>query len=158
MGALPGGPAVAPRVSLHGRASRAPSALLVMAGVLLGCEQPEEPEPPSIETAYLLDRVDGVVPPAPICEDGAVRTLRFESIALADDGSYGRLQETQAGGNPPIRQEERGQYERATDAILLRNAAGDAITLALLDSAGDFARRVHPCGDTLRYESVAVAE
>lgn len=121
------------------------------------CEQPDEPEPPVIETVYLLDRVDGVAPPAPVCESGEVaQVLRFESIALADDGSYGRLQETQIGNGPPSQQEERGDFERGDGTILLRPAGAATIVLTLLDSAGAFARRIHACGDSLRYQSVPV--
>lgn len=129
----------------------------LLCALLLGCEQPEEPEPPVIETVYLLDRVDGVAPPAPVCDAGAVsQMLRYESIALADDGTYGRLQETQTGGNAAVQQEERGQYERTPGAILLTNAASARITLTLLDSAGNHVRRIHTCGDTLRYASVPI--
>lgn len=125
--------------------------------LVLACEQPEEPEPPVIETVYLLDRVDGVAPPAPVCEGEPVtQVLRYESIALADDGTYGRLQETKIGDNAPVQQEERGEFERTEDAILLTNAASARITLTLLDSAGDHVRRVHTCGDTLRYASVPI--
>lgn len=134
--------------------------LVLLALVALpACEQPEEPETPTIETVYLLDRIDGVAPPAPVCEEEAGEyVLRFESIALADDGSYGRLQEVRIGDDPPSRQEERGDFERTADAILLRNGAGAVVTLALLDSAGDYARRIHTCGDTLRYASEPVIE
>ena len=126
---------------------------------VLGCEQAEEPEPPVIEAVYLLDRVNDAAPPAAVCEAGEVaQVLRFESIALAEDGSYGRLQETQIGGGTPIQQEERGEYERAAEVIELRPAGGGLVLLALLDSAGAFARRIHACGDTLRYQSVPVED
>ena len=125
----------------------------------LACEQPDEPEPPEVEVAYLLDRVNGIVPPAPVCEQGtADQTLRFESIALADDGSYGRLQEIQIEDELPFQQEERGTFERTDSTILLINADEDTLTLALLDTAAAFVRRIHTCGDTLRYRSVPVGD
>lgn len=130
-------------------------ALALFAGA--ACEQPEEPDPPVIETVYLLDRVDGATPPAPVCEsDGVSQVLRFESIALADDGTYGRLQETQVGGGSPVQQEERGAYERGDGTITLHPAGQGTLLLTLLDSAGTFARRIHACGDSLRYRSVPV--
>lgn len=135
------------------------AALAALAATGGACEQPEEPVPPTIETAYLLDRIDGVAPPAPVCEAGsATQLLRFESIALADDGSYGRLQEIQVDGGTPIQQEERGEFERADSTIVLRSAGGGVVVLALLDSAGVRARRIHTCGDTLVYASVPVAD
>ena len=133
--------------------------VLLALAALAACEQPDEPDRPRIETVYLLDRIDGEAPPAPVCEEDVVdHILRFESIALADDGSYGRLQEVRIGDDPPTRQEERGEFERTADSILLRSGAGGVVTLALLDSAGDFARRIHTCGDTLRYASEPVIE
>ncbi|HUF12529.1 MAG TPA: hypothetical protein VMN78_05455 [Longimicrobiales bacterium] len=134
-------------------------ALVALCAALAACEQPEEPEPPVIEVAYLLDRIDGEPPPAPVCEQGSVdQLLRFESIALADDGSYGRLQEIQIGSDPPLQQEERGEFEHTEAAILLHDAAGGVTALALLDSAGEHVRRIHTCGDTLRYASVPVLD
>jgi hypothetical protein len=135
------------------------AALLCTIVTLGACEQPEEPRPPVIEVAYLLDRVNGAAPPARVCEQDAIeQRLRFESIALADDGSYGRLQEIQIDDGTPIQQEERGEFERTAETILLRNANAVVTTLTLLDSAGAFVRRIHPCGDTLRYASVPIVE
>lgn len=144
------------------RRSRRVHAVVVIAALAPAagaCELPDQPEPPTIETVYLLDAIDGQAPPAPVCEEEPVtQLLRFESIALADDGSYGRVQEIQVGNGSPIQNEERGDFERSDSSIILRNAAGALVTLALLDSAGAHARRIHACGDTLRYESVPILE
>ena len=133
----------------------------VLLSMLLGtgCDGPAEPDGPAIETAYLLDRVNGNAPPEPICEQGSAdQSLEFESIALREDDTYGRVQVVRIEDDPAIQQEEEGDFERLADEILLINAADDTLVLTLLDSAGEHVRRVHTCGDTLRYASVPVEE
>jgi hypothetical protein len=127
--------------------------------LLAGCDEPAEPDTPDIDVAYLLDRVNGNAPPEPICEQGSVdQSLEFESIALRVDQTYGRAQVIRLGDDPPIEQRETGDFERTADEILLINAADDTLVLALLDSAGEHVRRIHPCGDTLRYASTPVED
>ena len=134
-------------------------ACAALAFVPAACELPDSPDPPVIEVAYLLDRVDGIAPPAPVCEAGSVdQLLRFESVALAEDGTYGRAQEIQIEDNPPFQQEERGDFIRTDSTILLLNEAADTVVLTLLDSVGEFVRRIHPCGDVLRYHSTDVID
>jgi len=134
-------------------------AALFSALLVTGCDEPAEPDGPAIDVAYLLDRVNGNAPPEPICEQGSAdQSLEFESIALRDDDTYGRVQVVRIEDDPPIQQEEQGDFERLADEILLINAADDTLVLTLLDSAGEHVRRVHTCGDTLRYVSVPVEE
>lgn len=137
----------------HGRnRARGLALLCCLAGALAACELPEETHEPAIEDLYLLDRIDGAPPPAPVCEQGEVaQRLHFESITLAEDGTYGRFQRSQLDDDPPIEQQETGEFERTDDAIVLRNGAGGVVTLALLDSAATFVQRIHPCGNVLRY-------
>lgn len=117
------------------------------------CADPTETDAPVIEAVYLLDRVNGAAPPAPICAEGsAEQTLIYESIALRDDDSYGRLQQTRIDDGPVIEQSETGEFARTDSTILLINAAEDTLILAILDAS--FLRRIHPCGDSLRYESL----
>ena len=126
---------------------------------LAACDEPAEPDTPDVEVAYLLDRVNGVAPPAPVCEEGELdQTLEFESIALRVDDTYGRAQVIRIEDDPPIQQEEEGDFARTDSTILLINAADDTLTLTLLDVDGDRVRRIHTCGDTLRYSSVPVGE
>ena len=73
---------------------------------LAACDEPAEPDTPDVEVAYLLDRVNGVAPPAPVCESGTVeQTLEFESVALRDDDTYGRAQVIRIDDVSPIQQE-----------------------------------------------------
>lgn len=166
MAGVSGSAAVA-RLSAFVRAGRAvvrtrTAAVTTVASLVAwtaACQLPDEPDPPVVETVYLLDAIDGLAPPRPVCEaEATMLLLRFESIALAADGSYGRLQETQLGENPPTQQEERGDFTRTDSTIVLENGAGALVTLALLDAAGEHVRRLHACGDTLRYESVPVGD
>ena len=121
----------------------------------LGCGLPDEPEPPRIIRAYELDRINGELPPAIVCADGAAdQILHFETFALDDQGRYGRSQVIEIDDDPPVEQQERGDYEDEDSAFVLVNAADDTVVLRLLDEAGELVRRVHPCGDTLRYESI----
>ena len=125
---------------------------------LLACDEPAEPDVVRVETAYLVDRVNGQPLPEPICEEGSAdQTLEFESVALREDETYGRLQLTRIEGDP-VEQEEEGEFVRTDSTILLINPADDTLVLELLDDAGAFARRVNPCGDTLRYDNVPVAQ
>jgi hypothetical protein len=138
------------------RTTRAAATTIAVMVALPACEVPEDPEPAAIEVAYLLDRVNGIAPPRPICEqEGALQVLLFESIALAEDDTYGRLQETRIDGGPVIQQREQGEFVRSDSTILLVNAADDTLTLELLDEDGAQTRRIHPCGDVLRYGAVA---
>ena len=130
---------------------------LVLCIAFVACDEPARPDTPDIEVAYLLDRVNGAPPPAPVCEQGEVdQTLQFESIALRDDDTYGRVQVVRIDDNTPVQQEEVGDFVHTDDAILLINAEDDTLTLTLLDDDGERVRRIHTCGDTLRYQSVAV--
>ena len=129
-----------------------------IAALLAACDEPAEPDVIEIETAYLVDRVNGDALPAPVCEQGSVdQSLEFESVALRVDETYGRLQLTRVDDDP-VRQEEEGDVARTDSTILLINAADDTLVLSLLDDEGDFVRRVNPCGDTLRYRSVPVED
>ena len=133
-----------------------PFALLL---TVAGCDEPAQPDGPDIEVAYLLDRVNGNTLPEPICEQGSAdQSLEFESIALRVDDTYGRVQVVRIEDDPPLQQEEEGDFERLADEILLINAADDTLVLTLLDSAGERVRRIHTCGDTLRYASVPVED
>ena len=138
---------------------RSPVVLIaVVTAALLACDEPAEPA--RVETAYLLDRINGDPPPQPVCADdgGADQELLFESISLLDDETYGRLQRIRIEDNQPIDQEERGDFERTDSTILLLQSASDTVVLTLIDEDGEFLRRIHPCGDTLRYDNVPVAE
>ena len=124
---------------------------------IVACDEPAEPDVVEIETAYLLDRVNGAAPPGAVCEQGSVeQLLEFESFALREDDTYGRFQRSRIDGDV-VEQQEEGEIERTTGAIRLINAEEDTLVLELLDAAGDRVRRVHACGDTLRYTSVPVA-
>ena len=133
--------------------------LLLCVAAFAACDEPAQPDTPDIEVAYLLDRVNGAPPPGQVCEQGEVeQSLEFESIALRDDDTYGRVQVVRIGDDPALQQEETGDFERTGDAILLINAADDTLTLTLLDETAERARRIHTCGDTLRYTSVPVGD
>lgn len=137
------------------------NALLIatVALVAIACEEPTDPDGPVLEAAYLLDRVNGTAPPAPICGQGSAdQILVFESVALATDDTYGRLQQIRIDSGPILQQEERGDFTRTDSTIVLVNAAEDTLTLVLLDSIGSQVRRVHPCGDTLRYAFAEVRQ
>jgi hypothetical protein len=125
---------------------------------LTACDQPAEPDGVEIETAYLADRVNGESLPETICAAGGTTSLEFESIALREDETYGRLQITRAGSGNPLEQREEGRVARTDSTILLINAAEDTLLLTLLDEDGDFVRRIHTCGDTIRYASVPVGD
>lgn len=128
---------------------------LLLTIALVGCEDPTETPP--LEAAYLLDRVNGRALPAPICEDDAVdQLMQFESVALDEDGSYGRFQQVRIGPDQVVEQEERGEYVRTDSSFLLINAAEDTLVLTLLDEQALRLRRIHPCGDTLRYSEARV--
>ena len=109
-----------------------------------------------LEGAYLLDRVNGEALPEQICDGDVVdQVLHFESIAIVDDSVYGRRQDLQVGGQY-FTQEEIGDYVRTDSTFLLINQAGDTLVLTLLDDEALRLRRIHPCGDTLRYSQVRV--
>ena len=147
---------------VHGRAPvatlSARAAALVAAGcALAACEEPAEPA--RIEVVYLLDRINGDPPPQPVCAQGSLdQELIFESIALLDDATYGRLQRIRIDDGPTQDQEERGDVEHTDSTILLINAADDTLTLTLLDGDDAFVERIHTCGDTLRYDNTPVVD
>lgn len=131
-------------------------ALVALTG-LVACDEPAEPDVVEIDAAYLVDQANGDPLPAPICEEGSVgQSLEFESVALREDATYGRLQLTRVDDDP-VRQEEEGDFVRTDSTILLINAADDTLVLTLLDEDGERLRRINPCGDTLRYDNVPVA-
>ncbi len=133
--------------------------VLVLLATASACDAFQEPDAPDLIAAYLLDRVDGDPPPAPVCEQDAIdQVLRFESFALDDDGRYGRSQEIQLDDDPPVLQEERGDYEDQDSVFVLVNAESDTIRLVALDEDREFVRRIHTCGDTLRYRFTPVLD
>ncbi|HEX6587936.1 MAG TPA: hypothetical protein VF039_02855 [Longimicrobiales bacterium] len=135
--------------------NRTSAALALVALVTAACEQPTETQP--LEGVYLVDRVNGVPLPGQICHgDGIDQVLLYESVAMGDNGSYGRLQQVRLGEEEVIQQEEYGEYVRTDSTFLLINAVEDTIVLAMLDTAATRLRRIHPCGDTLRYSQARV--
>ena len=108
-----------------------------------------------VEAQELLDQLSqGALdlekgPPAP---DAVARLLR--------------LAHTLKGAARVVRQREIGDRSHALeDALtLVRDSSGPVprdridLVLTLLDDEGDFVRRINPCGDTLRYQSVPVGE
>ena len=94
-----------------------------------------------------------------MCEDDAVdQLLHSESFALHDDQRYGRSQVIQLDDNTPVEQQEHGDYEDQDSVFVLVNADADTVRLVLLDDDGEYVRRIHPCGDTLRYEFTPVLD
>lgn len=134
---------------------RSKTAFLALVLALAACEEPTDTQ--RLEGVYLLDRVDGRAPPGEVCEDDAVvQVLLYESIALADSGTYGRLQIVELDESDVIQQEEFGDYVRTDSTFLLINAADDTLVLAMLDDEAVRLRRIHTCGDTLRYSQQRV--
>ncbi len=129
-------------------------AILVLTFALAACEEPMETQP--IEGAYLADRVNGQALPEQICDGDVVdQVLLYESIAIVDDSVYGRRQDLQVGEDY-FSQEEIGRYVRTDSTFLLINQAEDTLVLTLLDEEASRLRRIHPCGDTLRYSQARV--
>lgn len=129
-------------------------AILALTVVIGACEEPMDTQP--LEGAYLVDRVNGEALPEQICDGDVVdQVLHFESIAILGDSMYGRLQDLQVGEDY-LRQEEVGEYVRTDSTFLLINEAQDTLVLTLLDDEASRLRRIHPCGDTLRYSQARV--
>lgn len=134
---------------------RSKTAVLALVLALAACEEPTETQP--LEGVYLLDRVDGRVLPGQVCEGDAVdQVLLYESIALGDAGTYGRLQIVELDEAEVIEQEEFGDYVRTDSTFLLINALEDTVVLTMLDEDALRLRRIHTCGDTLRYSQARV--
>ena len=134
---------------------RSTTALLLTLAVT-ACEAPPTETQP-LEGAYLLDRVNGSVLPGQICHEDAIdQVLLFESIAMHEAGTYGRLQRLRFGDEDYVEQQEVGDFVRTDSTFLLINAAEDTLVLVMLDEEAARLRRIHPCGDTLRYSQARV--
>ena len=131
-------------------------AVLAFTLVVAACEEPPTETQP-LDGIYVLDRVNGGVLPGEICHGDAVdQVLLYESIAMHEGGTYGRLQRVRFGEEDVVEQGEIGDYVRTDSTFLLINAAEDTLVLVMLDEEASRLRRIHPCGDTLRYAQARV--
>lgn len=130
------------------------TAVVLLTLALSACEEPTDTQP--LEGVYLLDRVNGRALPAQVCAgDDVDQVMLYESIAMDTAGTYGRFQLVRVG-EEEVEQQEHGEWLDTDSTFLLINAAEDTLVLTLLDEEAQRLRRLHPCGDTLRYSQARV--